>query len=173
MVVWLFVALVITQSYTASLTSLLTVQRLDPTTVDIETLKKTGAKVGCDGTSFVVKYLEEVLGFHPNNIKKIYLEDDYPEALTRGDIAAAFLEIPYVKVFLAKNCKGFITGPIFKVGGFGFVSTPYSFLLPLLINCGKKKYNCEFHVLFRFSQGVLPICLTFPKQFFKYLKVGN
>ena len=122
-VVWLFVALVITQSFTASLTSLLTVQQLDQTTIDIETLKKSGAKVGCDANSFVGKYLEVVLGFQPNNIRRIGSGDYYPRALKSGEIAAAFLEAPYVKVFLAKYCEGFTTsGPAFKVGGFGFVS---------------------------------------------------
>jgi hypothetical protein len=123
MAVWLFVALVIIQSFTASLTTLLTVQRLDPVKVDIETLKNNGAKVGCDANSFVVKYLEKVLGFHPNNIKRMYTEDGYPQALMTGEIAAAFLEVPYVKMYLAKHCDGFTTsGPTFKVGGFGFVS---------------------------------------------------
>nr|POE90492.1 glutamate receptor 2.2 [Quercus suber] len=129
MVVCLFVALVITQSFTASLTSLLTVQQLDQTTIDIETLKKSGAKVGCDANSFVVKYLEVVLGFQPNNIRRIGSGDYYPQALKSGEIAAAFLEAPYVKVFLAKYCEGFTTsGPAFKVGGFGFAfprSSPY------------------------------------------------
>ncbi|KAK7854141.1 glutamate receptor 3.3, partial [Quercus suber] len=123
MVVWLFVALVITKSFTASLTSLLTVQQLDQTTIDIETLKKSGAKVGCDANSFVGKYLEVVLGFQPNNVRIIGSGDYYPQALKSGEIAAAFIEAPYVKVFLAKYCEGFITsGPAFKVGGFGFVS---------------------------------------------------
>lgn len=123
MAVWLFVALVITQSFTANLTSLLTVQRLDPIEVDIETLKKSGAKVGCDANSFVVNYLEVALGFDPNNIKKMYTEDDYPQALIKGEIAVAFLEVPYVKMYLAKYCEGFTTsGQTFKVGGFGFVS---------------------------------------------------
>lgn len=122
-VVWLFVAMVVTQSFTASLTTLLTVQQLNPTTISIETLKQTGVKVGCDGNSFVVKYLEEVLGFQPNNIMKMYSGDDYPQALESGYIAAAFLEVPYVKLFLSKYCNGFITsGPTFKVGGFGYVS---------------------------------------------------
>ncbi|KAA8515177.1 hypothetical protein F0562_018356 [Nyssa sinensis] len=52
-VVWLFVVLVLIQSYTASLTSMLTISRLQPTVKDIEWLKKTNATVGCDGDSFV------------------------------------------------------------------------------------------------------------------------
>nr|XP_017253603.1 PREDICTED: glutamate receptor 2.9-like [Daucus carota subsp. sativus] len=120
-VIWLFVALVITSSYTASLTSLLTIQNLNPMVTNVETLRRTGAKVGCDGNSFVVKYLVDVLKFEPHNIEKIYSEDDYPKALKSGKIAAAFLEVPYIKVLLATNCDGFMTGETFKVGGFGFV----------------------------------------------------
>ncbi|XP_035846521.1 glutamate receptor 2.9-like [Helianthus annuus] len=45
-VVWLFVALIITQSYTASFTSMLTAQRLEPTITNIEVLRNTNATVG-------------------------------------------------------------------------------------------------------------------------------
>lgn len=38
MVVWLFMALVITQTYTANLASLLTVSKLEPTVVDVASL---------------------------------------------------------------------------------------------------------------------------------------
>lgn len=129
--VWLFVALVVTQSFTASLTSLLIVQRLNVKQIDIETLIKSGAKVGCDGNSYVVEYLETTLGFNPNNIKRIYSEPNYTQALMSGEIAVAFVEVPYVKVFLAKHCAGFTTsGPTLKVGGrFGFVSASFTIFL--------------------------------------------
>ena len=39
MVVWLFVALIIMQTYTANLISMLTVQHLGPTVTDVEALK--------------------------------------------------------------------------------------------------------------------------------------
>ncbi|XP_050208563.1 glutamate receptor 2.5-like isoform X2 [Mercurialis annua] len=129
MAAWLFAALVITQSFTANLTTLLTIERLDPVLVNVETLKASRAKVGCDGNSFVVNYLEQALGFDPENIVKVYSSDHYAQALSSGKIAAAFLEVPYVKVFLAKNCIGFSTsGPTYRVGGFGFVfprNSPY------------------------------------------------
>ncbi|KAM7495062.1 hypothetical protein LguiB_029671 [Lonicera macranthoides] len=121
-VVWLFVALVITSTFTASLTSFLTLQNLNRKVADVETLKRNNAKVGCNGNSFVPKYLENVLGFHPNNIKNYTSGDAYPQALMSGEIDAAFLEVPYVKVLLAKYCNNFATGSeTFKVGGFGFV----------------------------------------------------
>ncbi|KAL7218323.1 hypothetical protein ACSBR2_011568 [Camellia fascicularis] len=69
MVVWLFVALVITQSYTASLTSMLTVQQLQPATRNIETLKNSNAKVGHGKGSYVSTYLKDVLGFKSTNLK--------------------------------------------------------------------------------------------------------
>lgn len=116
--------MVITQSFTASLTSFLTVDQLTPTTITVETLIKTGAKVGCNGNSFVFKYLKEVLRFEPENIIRMYSGDEYPQALQTGKIAVAFLEVPYVKLFLAKYCNNFTTsGQPFKIGGFGYVST--------------------------------------------------
>ncbi|KAJ6360795.1 hypothetical protein OIU77_004755 [Salix suchowensis] len=129
MVVWLFLALVLTQSFTASLSAIFFDQGNHPATVDVETLRNTGAKIGCDGGSFVAAYLRDVLNIHPDNIVKIYSGDAYAKALVSGEIDAAYLEVPYLKVFLAKYCEGFTTsGPIYKVGGFGFVfqrSSPY------------------------------------------------
>ncbi|KAH9791262.1 glutamate receptor [Citrus sinensis] len=129
MIVWLFVALIITSSYTASLTSLLAHRRLIPIP-DVEVLKRNGDKVGCDGNSFVLQYLVTVLHFDPKNIEPIFSENRYRQALTSGEIAAAFLEAPYVKLFLAKNCKNFTTGPTYSVGGFGFAFPKDSPYLP-------------------------------------------
>ncbi|KAG9445865.1 hypothetical protein H6P81_011993 [Aristolochia fimbriata] len=121
-VTWLFVVLILTSSYTASFSSMLTISRLEPSVVDIQYLKRTKATVGCNLNSFIVRYLVEVLGFSPQNIKSIASIDDYPEALTTGEIAAAFFVAPHAKVFLAKYCQGFtIAGPTYKPGGFGFV----------------------------------------------------
>ncbi|KAF5201855.1 Glutamate receptor 3.3 [Thalictrum thalictroides] len=120
MVVWLFVVFVITSSYTAGLTSMLTVQRLEPTVTDINTLRINNSPVGCDGDSFIKKYLEEVLQL--KNIITVTDEDDYPKEFESGRIKAAFLEVPYKRVFLAKYCKDYqIAGPTDRFGGLGFV----------------------------------------------------
>ncbi|XVF36282.1 hypothetical protein REPUB_Repub19eG0044700 [Reevesia pubescens] len=119
---WLFAILIISSSFTASLTSMLTISRLEPSVSDIETLLRTNAPVGCNGNSFIVNYLINVVGFKPENIKKIDSINDYPDAFKSGDIEAAFFVVPHAKVFLAKYCKGYtMTGPTFKLGGFGFV----------------------------------------------------
>lgn len=130
MVVWLFVALVITQTYTANLSSMLTVQRLEPTVADIEMLQSSDAMVGYCKGSYLGRYLIEDLGFKPNNIKNFTYPEDYAKALRSREIAAAFLEVPLANLFLAKYCKEFTTvGPTYKVGGYGFVS-----IFPYIIN---------------------------------------
>ncbi|KAK6124225.1 hypothetical protein DH2020_042061 [Rehmannia glutinosa] len=130
--VWLFVVLALTSSYTANLSSLLTVPRLVPSVSGIQWLKDKNAKIGCDGDSFVRKYLENVLGFHPDNIKNISSQYDYPKEFESGNITAAFLELPYQKAFLNYYCEGYIVSGNTssavgdRFGGLGFVSI-YSF----------------------------------------------
>ncbi|KAF5460937.1 hypothetical protein F2P56_020771 [Juglans regia] len=131
MVVWLFVALVLTQTYTANLTSILTVQRLEPTVTDVELLRNRNAVVGYCKGSFVADYLVDVLRIHRGNVRNYNSPEDYAQALRSREIAAAFLEVPLAKLFLAKYCKEFaIAGPTYKVGGFGFVFPRGSPLLP-------------------------------------------
>lgn len=124
MVVWLFVALIVTQSYTASFASMLTAQRLEPSIASVEVLRNMNATVGhCNG-SLVNYYMKDVLGFNSFKILSYNSTHKYAEALNSGEIAAIFLEVPAAKVFLAQYCKSFIrTGETFKVGGFGFVSS--------------------------------------------------
>ncbi|KAB5560668.1 hypothetical protein DKX38_005625 [Salix brachista] len=76
---------------------------------------------GCDNDSFVQNYLERVLGFEKEHIKIIGHENDYPTEFEKKTIAAAFLELPYEKVFLDKYCKRFTgTKATHRFGGFGF-----------------------------------------------------
>lgn len=122
MVVWVFVALVIMQTYTANLTSMLTFQQLEPTIADVEALQNSNAMVGHRNGSFVSEYLADLLHFKPDNIKAFTSPEAYAQALRSKEIAAAFLEYPLAKLFLAKYCKGFtLSGPTYKFGGFGFV----------------------------------------------------
>ncbi|KAG5561805.1 hypothetical protein RHGRI_004747 [Rhododendron griersonianum] len=118
-VVWLFVVFVVTSSYTASLTSMLTVPRLQPTVTDIEWLRRSNATVGCDGDSFVKDYLRNVLLFE--NVIEVGNQENYPKKFKSGNITAAFLELPYEKVFLKEYCDEYTaTGPVYRFGGFGF-----------------------------------------------------
>ena len=122
--VWLMVVFVLTSSYTASLSSMLTVQRLEPNVTDIEWLKVHKLNVGCDGDSFVRKYLEDVLDFKKDNIKNISSQYAYPNEFQKGTISAAFLELPYEKVFMNRYCKKYTaSNPLSRFGGLGFVSS--------------------------------------------------
>ncbi|KAH7512619.1 hypothetical protein FEM48_Zijuj12G0110100 [Ziziphus jujuba var. spinosa] len=81
--------------------------------------------------SYVRSYLNEVLGFKDNNIKNFSTPEEHAKALRSREIAAAFLEVPLAKLFLAKHCKGFVTaGPTYKVGGFGYAFPRGSPMLP-------------------------------------------
>ncbi|XP_057952942.1 glutamate receptor 2.8-like [Malania oleifera] len=121
-VVWLFVVLILTSSYTASLSSMLTVQRLEPNVTDINWLRSSHQKVGCDGDSFLRKYLENVLHFSTHNIMNISAAYSYQAELKKRDIAAAFLEVPQGRAFLNQYCEGYtVTKPSYKFGGLAFV----------------------------------------------------
>lgn len=90
----------------------MTVSQFEPSVPDIETLQRTNAKVGCNGNSFIVRYLTNMLNFKPENTVKVKSMVDYEEAFNRGDIAAAFFVVAHAKVFLAKFCKAYTTtGP--------------------------------------------------------------
>ncbi|XP_058198548.1 glutamate receptor 2.8-like [Rhododendron vialii] len=112
-VVWLFLALVLTQSYTANLTSMLTISRLRPKLW-------SPSKVGCDKSQFMLNYVRDVLNF--KNVRLMSGEDEYLREFEADNISVAFLEIPYAKVFVNRHCKKFtIIGTTYKFGGFGFI----------------------------------------------------
>lgn len=112
--VWLFTVFVITASYTSSLTSMLTVQQLDPREAEL-------TPIGCD-SEFIRSYLESVLLFHAKDIVHIEREYDYIDAFENGKIRAAILELPYQRVFLSKYSKDYReAGTILRFAGLGFV----------------------------------------------------
>ncbi|XP_022893647.1 glutamate receptor 2.9-like isoform X1 [Olea europaea var. sylvestris] len=122
LVAWLCVVAAVAACFTAVLSSMLTVPKLQPSILDVDYLLRINAPVGCNGNSFIVRYLINVLHFKPENIRKINSINHYPSAFDKGEILAAFFVAPHAKVFLAKYCKGYImTGPTYKLGGFGFV----------------------------------------------------
>lgn len=123
MIVWLFVALVITQTYTAKLASMLTVQGLKPKIDNIHTLLATNAIVGHSNASYAATFLVDVLDFKAQNLRGYTNLKDYAKDLKSGAISAIFMEAALSKVFLARYCRSFTSaGPTYKVGGLGFVS---------------------------------------------------
>ncbi|XP_022131338.1 glutamate receptor 2.8-like [Momordica charantia] len=121
-VIWFFVVFILTQSYTASLTSLLTVQQLQPSITDINELMKRQPWVGYQEGSFVLGLLRSV-GF--KNLRPYASPDELHKFFKRGSsnggFDAAFDEIPYIKLFLSKfPDKYTMSDPIYKADGFGF-----------------------------------------------------
>jgi glutamate receptor, ionotropic, plant len=124
----MFVLLVVTSSYTATFASMLTVQQLSPTLTDIHELQKQGQYVGFGRGSYIENVLLDDIGFDRSKIRPYDTPDDFHSALSNGSenggVAAMVLEVPYIKLFLAKYCKGYtMVGPIFKSPGFAFVSS--------------------------------------------------
>ena len=134
-VVWCFVVLVLTQSYTANLTSFLTVQSLQPTVTNVKDLISKGESVGYQEGTFVYDLLRD-LNFPESQLKPFGSAEECDDLLSKGTskggIAAAFDEVPYLKDIVSEYCSkyamvepSFKTAgfkPSFKTAGFGFVS---------------------------------------------------
>jgi ionotropic glutamate receptor len=131
-VVWVFVVLILTQSYTASLASLLTIQQLQPTVTDVHQLIKNREYVKYQENSFVLGILKE-MNFETSMLRPYNSIDHCNELLSNGSanggIVAAFDEIPYMKLFLGQYCSKYtMVASIYKTDGFGFVSCLISFM---------------------------------------------
>ncbi|KAI3814876.1 hypothetical protein L1987_14523 [Smallanthus sonchifolius] len=123
-IVWVFVVLVLTSSYTASLTSMLTVQQLRPRYTDINEIQRNGESVGYQEGSFVRDMLIR-MGFNDSQLKNYSTFEQYDEGLKlgsqNGGVSAIMDELPYIRVFLAKYCTNYtMIGPTYKTAGFGF-----------------------------------------------------
>ncbi|CAN6221376.1 unnamed protein product [Urochloa humidicola] len=124
-IIWVFVVLILTSSYTASLTSMLTVQQLEPTVTDVKELIRRGDYIGYQEGSFLPGELKK-MNFDESKLRSYSAPEQYAEALSKGSanggVAAIFDEIPYLKLFLSQYCDGYaMVGPIYKDAGFGFV----------------------------------------------------
>ncbi|XP_022848938.1 glutamate receptor 1.2-like [Olea europaea var. sylvestris] len=95
--IWLFVVLILTSSYTANLSSLLTVQQIRLTKNDY---------IGYPKNSFSEGLHVNNLNFQDNRLKPYSSLEDYYDALRKGSknggVGAIIDEIPYIKLFLAK-----------------------------------------------------------------------
>ena len=131
LIIWAFMVLILTQSYTASLTSMLTVQQLKPEFVEVTVINRNGYFVGYHEDSFVRELLVKQLNINESRLKPYRTPEEYHEALSKGShnggVAAIFDEIPYIKLFLSKYGSRYaMVGQIYKTDGFGFVSLSLS-----------------------------------------------
>ncbi|XP_061367343.1 glutamate receptor 3.2-like isoform X1 [Gastrolobium bilobum] len=120
LIIWLFVVLIINSSYTASLTSILTVQQLSSPITGIDTLISSNKPIGFQVGSFAENYLTKELNIPKRRLVPLGSPEEYAIALERGTVAAVVDERPYVELFLSNHCKFSIRGQEFTKGGWGF-----------------------------------------------------
>ncbi|XP_022726478.1 glutamate receptor 3.4-like [Durio zibethinus] len=125
LIIWLFVVLIINSSYTASLTSILTVQQLTSGIHGIDSLISSTEPIGIQDGSFSFNYLIDELNIAESRLVKLKNPEDYLRALTlgpnKGGVAAIVDELPYVELFLSNtNCLYRTVGQEFTKSGWGF-----------------------------------------------------
>ncbi|XP_068638958.1 glutamate receptor 3.7-like [Aristolochia californica] len=126
MMVWLFLLMVITSSYTASLTSILTVQQLSSPITGIDSLISSNGRIGFQVGSFALSYLRDSLNIRESRLVSLKNPQEYERALrlgsANGGVAAIIDELPYVELFLSKMKRSDISiiGQMFTKSGWGF-----------------------------------------------------
>ncbi|XP_071726083.1 glutamate receptor 3.4-like [Rutidosis leptorrhynchoides] len=125
LLLWLFVVLIINSSYTASLTSILTVQQLTSRIEGIDGLISIKDPIGVQDGSFAYNYLVQELNIAPSRIRSLKDKAEYMNALhlgpKQGGVAAIVDELPYVELFMSyTQCEFKIVGREFTKSGWGF-----------------------------------------------------
>ncbi|XP_073123778.1 glutamate receptor 3.2-like isoform X3 [Henckelia pumila] len=120
LIIWLFAVLIITSSYTASLTSMLTVQHLAPSIKGIESLIDSNDRIGVQEGSYVEDYLKMELNIAKSRIVHLRTPEKCVEALTNGRVSAIVDERPYMDLFLSNYCNFQQVGQEFTKSGWGF-----------------------------------------------------
>ncbi|KAK9690878.1 hypothetical protein RND81_09G160500 [Saponaria officinalis] len=120
LVIWLFVVLIIQSSYTASLTSLLTVQKLSSSIKGIDSLVASAVPIGYQVGSYAERYLNEELNVPRSRLKPLKSPEEDADALQNGRVAAVVDELPYVDLFLSRYCQFAVAGQEFTKSGWGF-----------------------------------------------------
>ncbi|KAL2895374.1 Glutamate receptor 3.3 [Bienertia sinuspersici] len=129
-IIWLFVVLILTSSYTASLTSILTVQKLSSPIKGIDSLIAGNYRIGYQVGSFAAQYLTAELNVSKSRLVELLSPEEYADALRLGRIDALVDELPYVEMFLSSHCDFRIVGPEFTRSGWGFAFPRDSPLAP-------------------------------------------
>ncbi|XP_057858418.2 glutamate receptor 3.4 isoform X2 [Cryptomeria japonica] len=124
LLIWLFVVLIINSSYTASLTSIFTVQQLTPTIKGIDDLISSNLPIGYLTGSFVRNYLSGELNIAQSRLIPLDSPEKYAKALSdgihNGGVGAIVDEFPAIELFLSNRCGFGIAGQPFTKGGWGF-----------------------------------------------------
>jgi len=137
LLIWLFVVLILNSSYTASLTSILTVEQLSSPIKGIESLVTSNDRIGFQRGSFAENYLAEEYNIARSRLVALNSDEDYAKALKdgpqKGGVAAVIDERAYIELFLSTRCDFSIVGQEFSKSGWGFVSISSPFTVSFQI----------------------------------------
>ncbi|XP_059440222.1 glutamate receptor 3.6-like isoform X2 [Corylus avellana] len=124
LLIWLFVVLILNSSYTASLTSILTVEKLSYSVKGIESLIISDDPIGYQSGSFTENYLIEELNIDKSRLVPLDSAEDFEKALingpNKGGVAAVVDKRAYMELFLSSRCEFGIVGQEFTKMGWGF-----------------------------------------------------
>lgn len=152
LLIWLFVVLIINSSYTASLTSILTVQQLSSPIKGIESLVNSKEPIGYLQGSFSRSYLIDEIGIHESRLVPMKTPEETMKALEKGHqnggIAAYVDERAYIELFLSSRCDFSIVGQEFTRNGWGFVSISVHRLLIVFSVLGLRNFFWNQSMLF-------------------------
>ena len=125
LIIWLFVVLILNSSYTASLTSILTVEQLSSRVKGIQSLINSKEPIGYQQGSFAGSYLINEYQIEKSRLVALETPQDFAKALKdgpkRGGVAAVIDERAYAQLFLSSRCEFSIVGQEFSKNGWGFV----------------------------------------------------
>ncbi|WVZ82201.1 hypothetical protein U9M48_029489 [Paspalum notatum var. saurae] len=130
-VMWCFAVLVLVQSYTANLSSMLTVKGLRPSVTSLDQLKRNNSYIGYQEGTFVRSYLLN-RGVKRDRLISYGSQTEYAEALKNGSVSAIADETPYLAYFLTEegNKDQFEMGECLSdTPGFAFVFPRNSLLV--------------------------------------------
>ncbi|MED6185691.1 hypothetical protein PIB30_059551 [Stylosanthes scabra] len=125
LVVWLILGFVLMQSYTANLSSMLTLDQLQPTYPSVDDLRTNGNNIGYPMDSYLSEVLVDKFKFNKSKLKNMTKMEDYQKALDKGTrnggVDVIFEEIPYIKMFIKKYGSNYMmVGPHYRTDGLGF-----------------------------------------------------
>lgn len=180
LILWLWVVLIINSSYTASLTSILTVQQLTSQIEGIDSLISSNVPIGVQDGSFAFNYLIDELNIAKSRIRVLKTQDDYINALHKGPkgggVTAIVDELPYIRLFLSNtNCEFRIVGEEFTRSGWGFVSSIQNSLcfLYAIVYLSVTVSDLRHFFKLRRSRGTLLLQKTYQLQFFNSQKTAS
>lgn len=150
--VWVFAVLILTTSYTATLTSMMTVQQIR--------FNSNKDFIGHLSGSLIANASLASTNINATNVKGLINSTDYAKALLNNSVAFIIDELPYLNVLLGEEPDRFLmVKPQITTNGFGFVCVPLFIFIFFFSLADKRCCSC-----FRCFKRVTSWCIWCPKK---------